>query len=125
MDALVVLIPLLPFCAALIIGLGSFSGLLDGEESESTTATIAVWSITLSSLQALLLLFGDLVGKNAGLFSISSWLSSGSLNIRINFISSGFYLYLAVIFSLLLALVSRFAINTCTENLAFTASFLS
>jgi NADH:ubiquinone oxidoreductase subunit 5 (subunit L)/multisubunit Na+/H+ antiporter MnhA subunit len=111
MDALVVLIPLLPFCAALIIGLGSFSGVLDGEKAESTTAAIAVWAITLASLQALLLLFSDLVGKNGGLFSISSWLSSGSLNIRINFISSGFNLYLTVVFSLLMALVSRFAVN--------------
>ena len=52
MDALVVLIPLLPFTAAALIGIGQLSGILNGEASESTTAIVASWAISMSCLLA-------------------------------------------------------------------------
>ena len=38
MDNLVILIPALPFIAALLIGAGTLTGLLRGEASENTTS---------------------------------------------------------------------------------------
>lgn len=111
MDALVVLIPLLPLIAAALIGIGQLSGVLVGEASENTTADIAVWAITLSCLQAMILLGADFLDKNAGFFSTGQWLVSGSLNIRLNFITTGFNIGLAALFTVLLVIVSRFSIN--------------
>jgi len=111
MDALVVLVPLLPLIAAVLIGIGLLFGGLMGEASENTTADIAVWSIALSCLQALILLGADLLGLNAGTFSLGQWLDSGSLKISLSFITTGFNVHLAVLFSVLLALISRFSVN--------------
>ncbi len=111
MDALVILIPLLPLIAAAIIGIGHLCGLLTGEASENTTADIAVWATSLSCFQALILLGADIAGKNSGFFSSGHWLASDSLNIRINFITTGFNVDLAALFSVLLVIISRFSIN--------------
>ena len=111
MDALVILIPLLPLIAAATIGIGQLSGLLTGEASETKTADIAVWAISLSCFQALILLGADSLGKNAGFFSTGLWLASDSLNIRMNFITTGFNVDLAALFSVLLVIIIRFSIN--------------
>jgi formate hydrogenlyase subunit 3/multisubunit Na+/H+ antiporter MnhD subunit len=111
MDALVLLIPLLPLIAATLIGIGHLSGILTGEASENTTADIAVWAISLSCLQALTLLAADILSENAGFFSTGLWLDCDSLNIRINFITTGFNVVVAALFSLLLVIISRFSIN--------------
>ena len=111
MDALVILIPLLPLIAAIVIGMGNLSGLLTGEASENATADIAVWAISLSCLQALILLVADFLGQNTGFFSTGLWLASDSLNIRMNFITTGLNVKLAALFSLLLVIFHRFSIN--------------
>lgn len=123
MDALVVLIPLFPLIAAALIGIGHLSGVLTGETSENTTADIAVWAITLSCLQALILLGADSLGLNAGFFSVGQWLASDSLNIRINFITTGFNIILAALFSVLLVIVSRFAINYMHREMGYHRFF--
>ncbi len=46
MDALVVLIPLMPLVAALAIGIGHLFGAISGEADESITADIAGWTIS-------------------------------------------------------------------------------
>ena len=56
MDSLVVLIPLLPFIAAVLIATGGLTGHLRGEDSETQTAFIANWAINMSCLIALTLL---------------------------------------------------------------------
>ncbi len=89
MDALVVLIPLLPFIAAALIGIGHLSGILNGEASENTTAIIASWAISMSCLLALVLLGADLLGKNTGSFNAGQWLASDTLNIRSEFYHDG------------------------------------
>jgi NADH:ubiquinone oxidoreductase subunit 5 (subunit L)/multisubunit Na+/H+ antiporter MnhA subunit len=124
MDALAALIPLLPFIAAVIIGIGHFSGRLDGEASENATAIIAGWAISMSCLLALALLGADLLGKNTGSFSAGQWLSSDTLTISVNFITTGFHAVLAVLFSLLLAVVIRFSINYMHREAGFHRFFM-
>ena len=111
MDALVVLIPLLPLLAAAVIGVGHLLGMFTGEASETTTAGIASWAITLSCLLSLTLLGADLLHKNAGSFGIGQWLESGNLNIQMTFITTGFSVVLAALFAILLFIITRFSIN--------------
>ncbi|TAK64147.1 proton-conducting transporter membrane subunit [Methylobacter sp.] len=111
MDALVFLIPLMPLLAASAIGIGHLFGVIDGERSENTTADIASWTIIMSSLLALTLLTADILGKNAGSYSVGHWLNSDTLDIKLNFITSGFNVRLAALLSMLLAVVIRFSID--------------
>ncbi len=111
MDALAVLIPLMPALAAVIIGMGNLFGLLKGEAKETFTAIAATWAISMSCLLALALLSADLLHKNNGLLTIGTWLNSDTLNIAINFISTGFSVKLAALFAVLLMIVTRFSIN--------------
>ncbi|MCK9394950.1 MAG: hypothetical protein M0Q44_05110 [Methylobacter sp.] len=111
MDALVVLIPLMPLVAASVIGMGHLFGAISGERGESVTADIASWAAIMSSLLALTLLAADLLGKNAGSYSVGHWLNSDTLDIQLNFISTGFNVRLAALFSVLLAIVIHFSIN--------------
>ncbi len=119
MDALVILIPLLPLLAAFVIGLGHLAGFLQGESKESLTADVAVGAIALSFFMAMTLLSADLLSKNIGYFSVGQWLSCDSLTIRLNFITTGLNVRLAALFSLLLAIVSRFAINYLHREAGF------
>ncbi|MDD5578799.1 MAG: proton-conducting transporter membrane subunit [Methylobacter sp.] len=111
MDALVVLIPLLPLLAATIIGIGQLTNVLNEERREVLTADIATWTISMSCLLSMTLLSADLLGKNLGFFSVGQWLGSDTLNIRVNFITNGFHIRLALLFSLLLFIAIRFSIN--------------
>lgn len=111
MDALVVLIPLMPLLAAVIIGIAHLFGVIGGEDGETTTADIATWAITMSCLLALTLLGSDWLGKNTGSHNVGHWLSSDSLDVQLNFITSGFNVRLAALFSVLLAIVIRFSID--------------
>ena len=123
MDGLVVLIPLLPFIAAALIGVGQLSGALRGAASESTTAIIAMWAISMSCLLALVLLGADLLNKNTGQLNVGQWLSSDTLSIPINFITTGFNVRLAALFSVLLVIVMRFSINYMHKETGFQHFF--
>jgi len=122
-DALVVLIPLLPFIAAALIGIGHLSGILHGEASENTTAIIANWAISMSCLLAMVLLGADLLGKNTGSLSVGQWLASETLIIPVNFITMGFNVVLAALFSLLLVIIIRFSINYMHREAGFHRFF--
>ena len=111
MDALVIFIPLVPLLAAVVIGVGHLFGAIDGEASESITADIVGWAVIMSSLLSLALLGADLLGKNTGSYRAGQWLSSDTLNIQLNFITVGFNVYVAALFSLLLAIIVQFSIN--------------
>ncbi len=123
MDALVLFIPLLPLVAAVLLGGGQLFGFLEGEESESTTAKLASGAISLSALLALLLLGADLLGKTSGLVDTGRWLSSDALMIRFNFISTGFGVVLAALFSILLAVVIKFSVNYMHREAGFHRFF--
>ncbi len=123
MDALVFLIPLMPLVAAIAIGIGHLFGLIEGENSEGITADIAGWTITMSCLLALTLLGFDLMGKNTGSYNGGLWLSSDTLDISINFITTGFSVRLAALFSVLLAIIIRFSINYLHREAGFHRFF--
>jgi NADH:ubiquinone oxidoreductase subunit 5 (subunit L)/multisubunit Na+/H+ antiporter MnhA subunit len=123
MDALVILIPLLPLCAALFIGGGQLFGFLEGEASEGLTSSVANWAITLSCLLALILLGANVLGMNVGTFSVGRWLSCDTLNIRFNFITTGFSVQLAALFSTLLAIVINFSTNYMHREAGFHRFF--
>ncbi|WP_019865105.1 proton-conducting transporter transmembrane domain-containing protein [Methylovulum miyakonense] len=123
MDALVILIPLLPLLAMAVIGTGLLFGLLQGGKREGFTADMATWMLTLSCLMAMALLGGDLLGKNHGYFSVGQWLGSDSLNVRVNFTTTGFNVGLAALLSLLLALTSRFATSALHRQAGFHRFF--
>jgi NADH:ubiquinone oxidoreductase subunit 5 (subunit L)/multisubunit Na+/H+ antiporter MnhA subunit len=123
MDALVILIPLLPLLGAAVIGIGQLGGFLTGENRETITADTATWSLTLAALMAVTLLAGDLLGKNHGYFSVGQWLGSDNLNVRINFTTTGFNARLAALFAVLLAVISRHASQTLHRNPHFHRHF--
>jgi NADH:ubiquinone oxidoreductase subunit 5 (subunit L)/multisubunit Na+/H+ antiporter MnhA subunit len=123
MDALVLLIPLSPLCAALLIGGGHLFGFLDGEASEPMTARLSLWSIMLSCLLALIFLVTDIAGLNADTVNIGTWLTSESLTITINFITTGFSVRLAALFSILLAIVLHFSVNYMHREMGFHRFF--
>lgn len=123
MDALAVLIPLLPFIASVLIGIGHLSGKLDSEAGESATAIIATWAISMSCLLALVLLGADLLGKNTGSLTTGQWLTSDTLNIPVNFITTGFNTVLAALFSLLLVITMLFSINYMHREAGFHRFF--
>ena len=123
MDILAVFIPLFPAIAAAVIGIGHLFRVLDGEAGETTTAWIASWAIALSCLFALVLFGADLLGKNAGSTGVGEWLTSGTLTARINFITTGFNVILAVIFAILLFIIIRFSINYLHREAGFHRFF--
>jgi len=108
MDALVILVPLLPFLAA--IGIVTCY-LLGYFPPKKIITDIATGSATLSFLMVLTLLISDFLGKNHGFFSIGSWLVSDSLNIRVNFITTGINIRLAAFFAGLLLVVGLLSSN--------------
>ncbi|MGZ4977953.1 MAG: hypothetical protein ACXV8O_12425, partial [Methylobacter sp.] len=87
MDALVVLIPLMPLVAAMAIGIGHLFGVISGEAGENITADIAGWTISMSALLTLSLLGMDLLGKNVGFYHVGHWLNSDTLDVQLNFIT--------------------------------------
>lgn len=110
------LIPLLPMLAAVVIVGGLLFGVLPNGRHENLTTDIATGSLTLSCLMAMALLGGDLLGKNHGYFSTGQWLSSDSLVIRINFTTNGLTVWLAALWALLLAVISRFSIPALRQT---------
>lgn len=123
MDSLAVLIPLIPFISAAIIGLGTLFGLLEGEDSEGLTADIALWTVYMSCLLSLTLLGADLMGKNHGYFSLGLWLESEGLKLPVNFITKGVNVRLAALFSVLIAIVLRFSVNYMHRETGFHRFF--
>lgn len=123
MDALVVLIPLMPFLAAMIIGTGNLFGIVKGEASETFTALTAAWAISMSCLLALALLGADLLQKNSGTFSVGLWLDSDAFDCDFNFITAGFSVKLAALFAVLLMIIARFSINYMHREVGFHRFF--
>ncbi|NOS90041.1 MAG: hypothetical protein HOP34_16165 [Methylococcaceae bacterium] len=123
MDALVVLIPLLPFTAAVVLGVSQLFGILKGEASENTTALLAMWALCMASLLALVLAGADALGYNHGVLTLGSWLDSEGFAISANFTTTGLPVRLAALFALLLVIVMRFAINYLHREAGFHRFF--
>ena len=111
MDYLVFLIPLLPFLAAAFIGFGVLFNRISGKQDELITAKAAKSAISLSCLIAIGLLGADLSGINPNHVTLGKWLNSGSLAVEFNFITSGFSIIAAALFSIILLIIARFSTN--------------
>jgi len=98
-------------------------GLLQSGKQQGFTADVATWALTLSCLIAIALAGADLLGKNHGYISIGQWLNSDTLTIRVNFTTTGFNVWLAVLLALLLAMLSRFATTDLRGQLGFHRFF--
>lgn len=116
MDALVILIPLLPLLAAATIGGGLLFGVLQSGRRGNVSADLVTWAMALACLMAIALSVGDLLGKNHGYFSVGPWLNSDSLTIRLNFTTTGFNVWLAALLSLLLAVMGRHAASRLPQT---------
>lgn len=125
MSFLITFIPLLPFLAAITIGSLHLFGILEGERCEKTTARIANYAIALSSLLALILLTADLFGQNPDSIKIGQWLQVDDFSITLSFISSGFSVKLAALFSVLLFIVTRFSVNYLHREAGFHRFFFA
>lgn len=123
MDALVVLIPLMPLLAAVTIGVGHLFGLIKGEASEAFTALTATWAISMSCLLTLALLGAELLQRNNGAFAVGLWLDSDALKIDFSFITIGFNVKLAALFAVLLTVIVRFSINYMHREAGFHRFF--
>ena len=111
MDYLVFLIPLLPLIAAAIIGFGILFNRINGKKDEPISASVAKNAITLSCLIALGLLVTDLYGINPNYITLGKWLDSGNFVVELNFITTGFSVIAAALFSVILVIIARFSIN--------------
>lgn len=119
----VLLIPLIPFLAALTIGLGIFSGFIKGEASERKTALIATSAITLACLLAVTLVIHNALDNATTLLTVGQWLTIGSFSIPINFIYDSLNIRLACLFSVLLFIVMRFSVNYMHREVGFHRFF--
>ena len=111
MDYLVFLIPLLPLIAAAIIGFGILFNRINGKKDEPISASVAKNAITLSCLIAIGLLVTDLYGINPNYITLGKWLDSGNFVVELNFITTGFSVIAAALFSVILVIIARFSIN--------------
>ncbi|MBK7493489.1 MAG: hypothetical protein KBF68_08685 [Nitrosomonas sp.] len=111
MDYLVFLIPLLPLIAAAIIGFGILFNRINGKKDEPISASVAKNAITLSCLIAMGLLVTDLYGINPNYITLGKWLDSGNFVVELNFITTGFSVIAAALFSVILVIIARFSIN--------------
>ncbi|SES74214.1 NADH-Ubiquinone oxidoreductase (complex I), chain 5 N-terminus [Nitrosomonas marina] len=123
MDYLVIFIPLLPFVAAAIIGFGHLFNQISGQKGEARSADIAKNAIYLSCVAAIALLVADLMGHNEGSLTAVRWLDSGNLEIELNFITSGFSVIVAVLFAIILVIVTRFSTNYIHKESGFHRFF--
>jgi NADH:ubiquinone oxidoreductase subunit 5 (subunit L)/multisubunit Na+/H+ antiporter MnhA subunit len=125
MDNLAVLIPLFPLLAATFIGVAHLSGLISGIAGERFTAGIANIAVGMSCLLAFVLLGADLLDKNTGSLMVGQWLGSDSLSINVSFITTGFSVTVAALFSLLLVIITRFSVNYLHKEAGFNRFFFT
>jgi NADH:ubiquinone oxidoreductase subunit 5 (subunit L)/multisubunit Na+/H+ antiporter MnhA subunit len=123
MDALVVLIPLMPAIAALVIGIGHLFGAIKDEASESFTGLVATWAISMSCLLALTLSGADILQRNNGSFTLGLWLESDNLKFVMNFTTTGFSIKLTALFAVLLMIITRFSVNYMHREAGFHRFF--
>lgn len=85
---------------------------------------MANYAIGLSCLLALALLGTDLFSQNNDVLIVGEWLNVNDLSIQLRFFTHGFSLKLAALFSILLFIVTRFAVNYMHREAGFHRFFL-
>jgi len=123
MDIVVIFIPLFPFIAAVVIGFGYFTNQVGGLKAEQSSSDVARNAIYLSSVSAIVLLISDLIGANSGSKLVGQWLDSGNLVINLNFITTGFNVIVAALFSIILVIITYFSNNYIHQEPGFRRFF--
>lgn len=123
MDSLL-LIPTLPLLAALWIAIGFMFGWNRGEKGERETAFVAVGAMSLSCLAVLALAAYALFNGTWGYVSLMPWLQSGDYALPLSFMLDGLSLSFAAVVSVILLLVTRFAVNYLHREAGFQRFFL-
>lgn len=109
MDFLAALIPLVPLLTVILIGINFLITKHLDDQYEKTISLVTRVVLILSSLMAITLLVSDLLGNNSGSFYAGRWLNSELLNIELQFITSGFSVIVAALFSVILVIVIQFS----------------
>ena len=123
MDYLAMWIPLFPFLAAVYIGFGHVFNHISGQQGESKSSETAKNAIYLSCFAAIALLVADLMNMNSGSKMVGEWLGSESLLVNINFITTGFSVIVAALFSIILVVITRFSTNYIHKESGFHRFF--
>ena len=121
---LISLIPGLPLAAALGIGLAMFSGQAHGESHEPHTCRIALLASAGSLFAVLALIASRLTGELPETVLLGNWLSSGSLQINLLFLTDRLSLTLAALTGLAGLLALRFAVNYMHREPGFHRFFM-
>ncbi len=124
MAQLLVLIPLLPLLAAVLLALLQLAGRMNGDGAEKVTAAIAVSAMALSSLAAsTVLIAGWLHPERLEVHHYGNWLAIGNWQIAFQLGGGLFNLSLAALFALLLLIVMRFSVNYMHREAGFHRLF--
>ncbi|MBF0124080.1 MAG: hypothetical protein HQL60_01935 [Magnetococcales bacterium] len=125
MNTIYVLIPLLPWLAALWLAIGYVGGWNRGEAGERESAWIAIGA-TLCSLLGLLWLDGQWLVTTApfGQVPLWPWLDSGSYQIAIELSLDRIGLLLATLASLLALMTLRFSVHYLHREAGFQRFFM-
>ena len=123
-NELLLLIPGLPFLAALWIVLGFIFGWNRGEKGERETAFVVVTANTLSLLAMLALAIYDFTHGAPGHVVVFSWLQSGAYQANVSLMLDTLSLSFGVVMATINLLVVRFAVNYLHRESGFQRFFI-
>ncbi len=123
-NELLLLIPGLPFLAALWIILGFIVGWNRGEKGERETAFVAVTANTLSLLMMLGLAVYDFTHGAPGYVALFPWLQSGTYQVFFSLMLDTLSLSFGVVIATINLLAVRFAVNYLHREAGFQRFFI-
>jgi NADH:ubiquinone oxidoreductase subunit 5 (subunit L)/multisubunit Na+/H+ antiporter MnhA subunit len=123
-DSLLLLIPGLPFLAAIWIVIGFMFGWNRGEKGERETAFVAVTANTLSLLAMLALAIYDFTHGAPGHVMLFPWLQSGDYQAYISLTLDTLSLSFGVVMATITLLVTRFSVNYLHRETGFQRFFI-
>jgi NADH:ubiquinone oxidoreductase subunit 5 (subunit L)/multisubunit Na+/H+ antiporter MnhA subunit len=123
-DAFLLLIPGLPFLAALWIIIGFIFGWNRGEQGERETAFVAVTANTLSLLAMLGLAIDGFTHGTPGHVVLFQWLESGAYQANVSLMLDRLSLGFGVVIATINLLVVRFAVNYLHRETGFQRFFI-
>lgn len=109
MDYLAALIPLVPLLVALLIGVNFLISQNIDRRYENIMSVMVRIAIISACLLAIALMVSDFLGNNSGSFNVGQWLGSELLNIEMRFVTSGYSVIVAALFSVILVIIVQFS----------------
>lgn len=123
-NSLLLLIPGLPFLAALWIVLGFIFGWNRGEKGERETALVAVTANTLSLLAMVALAIYDFTHGAPGHVMLFPWLQSGDYQASVSLMLDTLSLSFGVVMATITLVVTRFSVNYLHREPGFQRFFI-